>query len=105
MTLLRWSYLVLAIVGTIVPLSILPGWIAANDLEPTGLLAAATATPAATALLWELLLANLSLSLWALSETWVRKNWSALWAIPATLLIGISCGLPLFLFLRTRPID
>ncbi|HSG36474.1 MAG TPA: DUF2834 domain-containing protein, partial [Paracoccaceae bacterium] len=30
--------------------------------------------------------------------------WIALLAIPATFLIGVSCGLPLFLFLRTRPI-
>ena len=34
----------------------------------------------------------------------VRRNWSALVAIPATFLIGVSCGLPLYLFLRTRPV-
>ena len=55
-------------------------------------------------LIWEGDIAALTLTLWVLAETWVRRNWLALVAIPATFCIGVSCGLPLYLFLRTRPV-
>ncbi|MGI9394966.1 MAG: DUF2834 domain-containing protein, partial [Boseongicola sp.] len=58
-----------------------------------------------TGLTWNLTIAAIALTIWALVETWVRKNWSALLAIPATWVIGVSCGLPLYLFLRTRGVD
>jgi hypothetical protein len=45
-----------------------------------------------------------ALVIWIVAETRVRRNWSALWAIPATGLIGPGCGLPLYLFLRTRKV-
>jgi hypothetical protein len=34
----------------------------------------------------------------------VRRNWVALICIPATYMIGVSCALPLYLFLRSRPV-
>lgn len=44
------------------------------------------------------------LALWILAETLVRRNWSALWALPAGVCFGPACGVPLYLFLRTRPV-
>ena len=38
------------------------------------------------------------------SEVSVRRNWIALIAIPATFGVGVSFGLPLYLFLRSRPV-
>ena len=32
-----------------------------------------------------------------------RRTWVDLIAIPATFCIGVSCGLPLYLFLRSKP--
>ncbi|WP_425603413.1 DUF2834 domain-containing protein [Ruixingdingia sedimenti] len=52
----------------------------------------------------DMAIAALTLSLWALAETAVRRNWEALAAIPAVWLIGPGCGLPLYLFLRARPV-
>ena len=49
-------------------------------------------------------MAAVTLTIWIIAETWVRKNWIALLAIPATFCIGVSCGLPLYLFLRSRPV-
>ncbi|MFT5000699.1 MAG: hypothetical protein ACI875_001704, partial [Planctomycetota bacterium] len=46
----------------------------------------------------------LTLNVWILAETYVRKDYWVLLCIPATYLIGVSCALPLFLFLRTRPV-
>lgn len=52
----------------------------------------------------DLLIVAITLTVWAVAETSVRRNWEALLAIPVTFLIGVGCGLPLYLFLRTRPV-
>ena len=59
---------------------------------------------ATTGLVWDLTVAAVALTVWICAEVWVRQNWLALIAIPATFGIGVSCGLPLYLFLRTRPV-
>jgi len=50
------------------------------------------------------LIAGIALTVWVVAETTVRRNWLALIVLPVTLGIGISCGLPLYLYLRTRPV-
>jgi len=45
-----------------------------------------------------------TLTVWIIAEVSVRRNWRALIAIPATFCIGVSCGLPLYLFLRSAPV-
>ena len=49
-------------------------------------------------------IAAIALTVWISTEVATRRNWTALAAIPATFCIGVSCGLPLYLFLRTRPV-
>ncbi len=56
-------------------------------------------------LVYEMTSAAITLTIWILAETFTRRNWTALIAIPATFGIGVSCGLPLYLFLRTRPVQ
>lgn len=58
----------------------------------------------AIGLTWDLTIAAITLTIWVVAEVAVRRNWEALLAIPATFCIGVSCGLPLYLFLRSRPI-
>ena len=60
---------------------------------------------ASSGLVWVLTIAAITLTIWIVAEVAVRWNWSGLLAIPATFCIGVRCGLPLYLFLRTRPID
>jgi uncharacterized membrane protein YczE len=69
-----------------------------------GLIEAWYVNAATTGLTWDLIIAAVALIVWILIETLTRRNWEALIAIPATLLIGVSCGLPLYLFLRSRPV-
>jgi hypothetical protein len=59
---------------------------------------------ATSGLVWDLTIAAITLTIWVLAEVTVRRNWIALLAIPATFCIGVSCGLPLYLFLRAKPI-
>lgn len=99
---LRMLYLGLAVWGAIHPMS----WFITHMRETgtglSGLIDAWYANASTTGLTWDLTISAIALTIWAVAETWVRKNWSALLAIPATFFIGVSCGLPLYLFLRTR---
>ncbi len=101
---LRKIYLGLAVLGAILPMVPLIGWLSVHGFSLAALLDAWRASPASRALLWDLLVSGLALCVWIIAETRVRKNWIALLAIPATFFIGVSCGLPLYLFLRTRPV-
>ncbi|SDF29813.1 DUF2834 domain-containing protein [Limimaricola pyoseonensis] len=101
---MRWFWLALAVWGALHPMRWSIAWFAQNGYSWDGLLAAWGANLATKALAWELVIAAITLIAWILVEVRVRRNWEALLAIPATALIGVGCGLPLFLFLRTRPI-
>ena len=78
--------------------------LAANGVSLSGMIDAWHANAATSGLVWDLTIAAIALTIWILAEVRARRNWSALIAIPATFCIGVSCGLPLYLFLRTRPV-
>lgn len=104
MSLLRMIYLGLAIWGAVHPAIFLGQWIMENGVDIPTLIDAWRANAASSALFWDLLIASITLTVFVLAEVAVRRNWVGLLAIPATFLIGLSCGLPLYLFLRTRPV-
>lgn len=101
---LRLIYLGLAIWGAIHPMYYFIGYMRETGTGLSGLIDAWYVNASTTGLVWDLTIAAIALTIWILAETWVRKNWIALIAIPATYCIGVSCGLPLFLFLRSRPV-
>lgn len=102
---LRLVWLGLALWGAVHPMVYLAAWFRDNGVSITGLIAAWHANAATSGLVWDLTIAAIALCVWIAAETYVRKNWLALIAIPATFVIGVSCGLPLYLFLRSRPIN
>ncbi len=104
MTPMRWVYLGLAIWGAIHPMYYFVSWFQENGWNLGAMIDAWHVNDATTGLTWDLTIAAVSLTIWILSEVAVRRNWSALIAIPATYCIGVSCGLPLYLFLRSRPV-
>lgn len=104
MSFLRMIYLALAIWGAIHPWYWFITWFNDNTWSLSGLIEAWGANAATSGLVWDLTIAATALTIWIIAEVWVRKNWVALIAIPATWGIGVSCGLPLYLFLRTRPV-
>ena len=101
---LRGLYLLLALWGTVHPMYYFIGWFNANEWSLLAMVDAWHANLATSGLVWDLTVAATALTVWILAETWVRRNWIALVAIPATFGIGVSCGLPLYLFLRSRPV-
>ncbi len=104
MSLLRLVYLGLAIWGAAHPMFWFVQWFQANGWELGQMIDAWHANTATTGLVWDLTIAAVALTVFIVSEVAVRRNWLALIAIPATFCIGVSCGLPLYLFLRSRPV-
>jgi len=104
MSRLRLIYLGLAVLGLIVPALALLRLLEFSELGVTAILYIWVMNPIAFSGVAATVLATLTMTVWVLSETWVRKNWVALWVIPATFFVGLSFGLPLYLFLRTRPV-
>ncbi|MEP2531779.1 DUF2834 domain-containing protein [Shimia sp.] len=101
---LRLIFLGLAIWGAVHPMFFFGPWLMENGADLEKLVSEWKAGPATTGLYWDLVIAAVALTVWILAEVSVRRNWLALIAIPATFLIGVSCGLPLYLFLRAKPV-
>lgn len=102
---LRMSYLALAVWGAVHPMLWYVTFWRKNGFSLRGLIDSWNVNAGATGLAWDLTIAAIALTVWIVAETWVRKNWLALVAIPATFGVGLSFGLPLYLFLRTRRVE
>jgi len=99
---LRLLYLALAVWGAIHPMYWFLKHMRETGTGLSGLIDAWYVNASTTGLTWDLTIAAIALTVWIIAETAARRNWIALVAIPATYGIGLSCGLPLYLFLRTR---
>lgn len=101
MSKLRIFYLCMSLVGAIVPMVFLFGWLQDGGAL-SGLMAAWQQNSASAGLMWDLALSAGVFSVFALTECSARRDYFPLVALPVTAMIGLSCGLPLYLFLRTR---
>ena len=101
---MRLIYLALALIGTIWPMYYFVSWFREYGWSLSGMVEAWHANAATSGLVWDLTIAAVTLTIWIIAEVAVRRNFLSLIAIPATFCIGVSCGLPLYLFLRTAPI-
>lgn len=101
---IRMIYLALAIWGAVHPMFYFVRWFGENGFDMMAMVNAWHVNDATSGLVWDLTIAAVALTIWILSEVAVRRNWLALIAIPATFGIGVSFGLPLYLFLRSRPV-
>jgi hypothetical protein len=104
MSILRMIYLVLAVWGAVHPMYYFITWFRTNGVDIMAMVDAWHANAASSGLVWDLTIAAVALTVWIIAEVAVRRNWAALIAIPATFGIGVSCGLPLYLFLRSAPV-
>ena len=101
---LRMVYLALALWGAIHPMYYFVQWFQTEGWSLSAMVDAWHANTASSGLVWDLTIAAIALTVWIVAEVAARRNWISLIAIPATFCIGVSCGLPLYLFLRTRPV-
>ena len=101
---IRWVYLGLAVWGAIHPMYYFISWFRDNGVSLSKMVDAWHVNAATSGLVWDLTIAAIALTVFIVSEVAARRNWIALIAIPATFGIGVSCGLPLYLYLRSRPV-
>ena len=99
---LRITYLVLTIIGSILPMYYLVGWFNENTWSLAAMVDAWHVNKATSGLVYDLTIAAIALTVFVIAEATVRRDWLSLIAIPATFFIGVSCGLPLYLLLRSR---
>lgn len=104
MSVLRMIYLALAVWGAIHPMYYFITWFRENTWDIMAMVDAWHVNAATSGLVWDLTIAAVTLTVWIIAEVAVRRHWVALIAIPATFGIGVSCGLPLYLFLRSAPV-
>ena len=103
MTPLRLIFLALAIWGTVHPMYWFIGYMRETGTGLSGLIDAWYVNASTTGLVWDLTIAAIALTVWIVAEAVQRRDWLSLIAVPAIYCIGVSCGLPLYLFLRSRP--
>ncbi|HMO06135.1 MAG TPA: DUF2834 domain-containing protein [Paracoccaceae bacterium] len=103
MTPLRWAYLALAVWGAVHPMYWFIRHMRETGTGLSGLIDAWYVNASTTGLTWDLTIAAVALAVWAVAEARARRDAVLYAAIPATFCIGVSCGLPLMLFLRSRP--
>ena len=99
---MRNVYLILAIIGAIVPMFYFIRWFEEFGYNLGAMVDAWNVNDASTGLVYDLTIAAVALLVWIIAETIRTKAWLNLIAIPATFCIGVSCGLPLYLYLRSR---
>ena len=99
---MRTIFLLLAIVGAIVPMFYFVSWFNEFGWSLGAMVEAWNVNDATTGLVYDLTIAAVALTLFVIWETAGNRRWINLLAIPATFCIGVSCGLPLYLWLRSR---
>lgn len=95
-------FLLLAVWGSIHPMYYFISWFNENGYDIMAMVDAWHVNAATSGLVWDLTIAAVALTIWILFETVKRRDWLALLAVPATFCIGVSCGLPLYLYFRSR---
>jgi len=97
---MRWLFLALAVWGTVHPMWYFISWFQENTWSIMAMVDAWHANDASSGLVWDLTIAAVALTIWVIWESVTTRRWAGLLAVPATFCIGVSCGLPLYLFLR-----
>ena len=99
---MRWVFLALAVWGSVHPMYYFISWFNENGYDLMAMVDAWHVNAATSGLVWDLTIAAVALTVWVIFEAVRSRDWLRLIAIPATFCIGVSCGLPLYLFLRMR---
>jgi hypothetical protein len=97
---MRWLFLIIAIWGAIHPMYHFLQWFGKNGYDIMAMVDAWHANTASSGLVWDLTIAAIALTVWVIYETLQTRQFIRLIAIPATFCIGVSCGLPLYIFIR-----
>ena len=99
---MRWLYLFLAVLGTVLPYTQFVPWLAEHGLNVRLLFMQLFLGHVSAFFGLDAIVSALVLLVFIFSEG-TRRKLGMLWLpVTATCLIGVSCGFPLFLYMRER---
>jgi hypothetical protein len=98
---LEWAYLILFVLGTGLPLSQLVPWLSTYGLDSQRFFGELFATRISSFFALDVIVSALVVLVLVLGDLALRTRQRVL-VVAATLLVGVSCGLPLALWLRSR---
>lgn len=103
MTNTRIFYLVMMVIGTVLPWYFFSGYIAANGAGLADFLGSMYANGAAGGAVTDLFVSAAVFWVWSFGDA--KRAGVAHWwlVVPATLAVGLSLALPLYLWMRTGP--
>lgn len=100
----RLSFLVLTLLALIFPVRRYVLWFSENGLDFDLLIREVTVNDPATGLVGAILIASAATIILIIGEAFLRRDWLSLLCIPVTLVFGVGVGLPLYLWMRLRPL-
>lgn len=97
---MKYVYLALAAVGTVLPWFYFASWFNEFGWSLGAMIDDWNRTDAGTGLVYDLMIAWTALLIAIVVDAARARDWRSLWAIPAATIIGVSAGLPLYLYFR-----
>ena len=102
---MRYLYLFLAIVGAVLPYLAFLGWINEFGFSIVHILESIWADKLSLFAWLDVVIAAIALFVFILVDGHQNKVNNRFWALIATCTIGVSCGLPLYLYFRQKALQ
>lgn len=100
----RSSFLALTLLALVFPVRRYVEWFAENGPDFALLVAEVTINGPATGLVDAILIVSAATIILIIGEAYLRRDWLSLICVPATMVFGAGVGLPLYLWMRLRPL-
>lgn len=98
----RWLYLVLAVVGLVLPAWRYATWLDQHGFDGAALIDAMTTNLISTGMTGTIIVLTAAALIFMFTECLARRDGVAVVCIPITCVLGVGVGLPFYLFLRQR---
>jgi TRAP-type uncharacterized transport system fused permease subunit len=102
---MRWLYLLLALIGAVAPYSQFLPWIGSHGLDVRLLVTELFSDRVSAFFGLDVLISAVVVLCFIFYEGTAKKIRMLWLPVAATCLVGVSCGFPLFLYLRERAFD
>ena len=104
MDLPRAIFLLLTLAALAFPVRRMVLWLSEHGLDFTLLAAELTSNDPARSVTGAVVIASAAVIVFIIGEATTRRDWLSMICIPVTLIFGLAVGLPLYLYLRLRPL-
>ena len=101
----RTIFLGLTVAAVAFPVRRMVTWLSENDRDFDALVSTLTASDPARSVTGAVLIASTALIVFIIGEATLRRDWFSMICIPITLVFGVAVGMPLYLYLRLRPLS